>query len=149
MLGRKLMKIADAALPKDSDGRTPTSVRMIVFDVSEHPGSSIGEITERTGFPQSHVSTAVARLRAIGALETYVDPNDGRRTLVTFSPGFRDRVSERASVSADGPLAEALANSNPGVFEQVQAALDVLSEQLTPRTFARFHPELNPRLEAP
>ena len=47
------MKIAEEALPKPPTGGPPTSVRMIVIDVAEHPDSSIGEITTRTGFPQS------------------------------------------------------------------------------------------------
>ncbi len=37
---------------------SPTSVRMILVNVSEHPDSSIGEIASRTGFPQSHVSAS-------------------------------------------------------------------------------------------
>ena len=63
LLGRKLMKIAEEALPKPTTGGPPTSVRMILIHVAEHPDSSVGEIASRTGFPQSHVSASVARLR--------------------------------------------------------------------------------------
>jgi DNA-binding IclR family transcriptional regulator len=41
---------------------------MVLIDVSEHADSSIGEIAARTGFPQSHVSASVARLRELGTL---------------------------------------------------------------------------------
>ena len=76
LLGRKLMKIAEEALPKPPTGAPPTSVRMILIDIAEHPDSSVGEIASRTGFPQSHVSTSIARLRELGALVTSIDPSD-------------------------------------------------------------------------
>ena len=66
LLGRKLMLMAESALPVS---KTAKSGRLVFVDVAYHPDSSITEITERTGFPQSLVSTAVARLREIGLLE--------------------------------------------------------------------------------
>src|SRR5436190_17929609 len=81
LLGRTLMKIAEESMPRSDDAELPTSVRSVYLDVVANPNSSIGEIAERTGFPQSHVSASVARLRAIAtALETTVDPEDRRRT---------------------------------------------------------------------
>src|ERR1700733_15371015 len=83
LLGRKLMQIANGALPQ---GKTAPSVRLIFVDVAYHPNSSITEITERTGFPQSLVSTAVARLREMGFLASGPDPVDRRRTLLSTTP---------------------------------------------------------------
>jgi DNA-binding MarR family transcriptional regulator len=131
LLGRKLMKIAEEALPKPATGGPPTSVRMILIDVAEHPDSSVGEITARTGFPQSHVSTSVARLRELGALVTSIDPRDRRRTLTRLAPGIRQR-SRRAAVPVDSVLAAALGTSDPTDVEEVIEALDGLAARLMP-----------------
>jgi DNA-binding MarR family transcriptional regulator len=131
LLGRKLMKIAEEALPKPPTGSPPTSVRMILIDVAEHPDSSIGEIGSRTGFPQSHVSASVARLRELGALVTSIDPRDRRRTLTRLAPGIRQR-SRRAAVPVDPVLAAALGTSDPTEVEAVIEALDGLAARLMP-----------------
>src|SRR5215470_7868218 len=95
LLGRNLMKIGEEAIRAEaslaiamrgSSTRLPTSVRSVLIDVCQHPNSSIGEITARTGFPQSHVAASVARLRKERAVVTVVDSSDRRRTLVGPSP---------------------------------------------------------------
>ncbi len=73
------------ALPESEFRELPTSVRMVLVDVFENRDTTIGQIVERTGFPQSHVSASVARLRDNGILMTWADPTDGRRTLVAPS----------------------------------------------------------------
>jgi DNA-binding MarR family transcriptional regulator len=141
LLGRKLMKIADEALPKPPTGGPPTSVRMIVIDVAEHPDSSIGEITTRTGFPQSHVSASVARLRELGALTTWADPRDRRRTLTRLSPGILDRA-QRAAVPVDAQLAAALPDGDADALQTVIDALETLSSRLGPARHNRLEPSL-------
>src|SRR6266542_4942792 len=89
LLGRKLMKLGEQAIPTTAGfHQLPTSVHSILIDVFEHPNSSIGEITARTGFPQSQVSASVAKLREGGALVTEADPGDRRRTLVHPHPAI-------------------------------------------------------------
>lgn len=131
LLGRKLMKIADEALPKPDTGGPPTSVRLILIDIAEHPDSSVGEIVSRTGFPQSHVSASIARLRELGALVTSIDPRDRRRTLTRLAPGIRQR-SQRAAVPVDSVLAAALGSSDPRELEETIEALDDLAARLMP-----------------
>lgn len=131
LLGRKLMKIAEEALPKPPAGGPPTSVRMILIDIAEHPDSSVGEIASRTGFPQSHVSSSIARLRELGALVTSTDPSDRRRTLTRLAPGIRER-SQRAEVPVESALATALGSSGPIEVEEVIEALDGLAARLMP-----------------
>jgi DNA-binding MarR family transcriptional regulator len=126
-----LMKIAEEALPKPATGGPPTSVRMILIDIAEHPDSSVGEITSRTGFPQSHVSASVARLRELGALVTSTDPHDRRRTLTRVGPGIRQRA-QRAKVPVDSVLAAALGSSDRAEVQEVIEALDGLAARLTP-----------------
>ncbi len=137
LLGRKLMKIAEEALPKSPAGAPPTSVRLIVTDVAEHPDSSIGEITARTGFPQSHVSASVARLRELGALTTWTDPRDRRRTLTRLSPGLRRRA-QRVAVPVDAQLAAAVPGGDPEALHTVIEALETLSAQLRPASGDRL-----------
>jgi DNA-binding MarR family transcriptional regulator len=131
LLGRRLMKIAEEALPKPASGGAPASVRMILIDIGEHPDSSVGEIASRTGFPQSHVSASIARLRELGALEMWIDPRDRRRTLTRLAPGIRRR-SQRAAVPVDSVLAAALRSSDPTEVEEVIEALGGLAARLMP-----------------
>ena len=73
------MQIAESVLPQQ---KAATSLRFVALDVGYHPDSSISEITERTGLPQSLVSMSVAKLRDLGVVQTEPDPADRRRTLV-------------------------------------------------------------------
>jgi DNA-binding MarR family transcriptional regulator len=133
LLGRKLMQIAEGMLPT---GRKVTSARLVFVDVAYHPNSSITEITERTGFPQSLVSTAVARLRDIGLLQTEPDPLDRRRTLVRTTPTINDVEVRLSQVSIDDVVVKELAPEHEKELSNVIAALDLLSRLLTPEALA-------------
>jgi DNA-binding MarR family transcriptional regulator len=129
LLGRKLMQIAEGALP---GGETATSRRLVFVDVAYHPNSSITEITKRTGFPQSLVSTAVAGLREIGLLESGPDPLDRRRTLVRTTPALKAVQGRLTAVSINDLLAKELSADDQEELTNVIAALDLLSRLLTP-----------------
>jgi DNA-binding MarR family transcriptional regulator len=137
-LGRRLMKLGIAGIPPSGFRELPTSVRMVLVDVYEHPGSTIGQIVDRTGFPQSIVSAAVARLRESGALETTTDPTDRRRTLVAPSTDARARAAraEHEQPPIDDLLAAALVERHgpDGALHvaEATAALEVLARLLTP-----------------
>jgi DNA-binding MarR family transcriptional regulator len=160
-LGRTLMRIGQKASPKsglvkvqvkdspdhqelvvsdapdDAEDRRvvidlPASVKLIVSDVFEHPDSSIGEITARTGFPQSHVSASVARLRDEGILVVTADPKDRRRTLVRVD--FQHRAELVASGTIDDALAAALDTDDPSEVKEVVAMLEALAQRLLPNT---------------
>jgi DNA-binding MarR family transcriptional regulator len=134
LLGRKLMQIAESSLPT---GRRVTSTRLVFVDVAYHPGSSITEITDRTGFPQSLVSTAVAKLREIGLLQTEPDPLDRRRTLVRRTPALNQVEGRLTQVSIDGVVAKELTPEHEEELTEVMAALDLLSRVLTPEVLAQ------------
>ena len=138
VLGRKLMKLAELALPA---GELNPSVRSVLLDVATKPGSSISEITERTGFPQSHVSASVAKLREIGAVETEVDPLDRRRTLVRITPTTIRRATRRATTPVDNVLAGAMGDGDTDEVAEVLEALDLLARRLTPKALARIRSE--------
>jgi DNA-binding MarR family transcriptional regulator len=139
LLGRKLMQLAEDALPQ---GRVATSVRLVLMDVAIHPGSSISAITERTGFPQSHVSTSVAKLRELGVLETEVDAADHRRTLVRATPAAVARGASISSAPIEVALGPALMGSGPNEVGEVVDALELLARRLTPKALAQLSPEV-------
>ena len=126
------MKIGEDAIPAAGFQRLPTSVRSILIDVFEHENSTIGEIADRTGFPQSHVSAAVARLREGGVLLVTSDPGDRRRTRVRTSPEIPRRAAEHASAHIDGALAAALGTEDHGQVAEAAAALELLARRLIP-----------------
>lgn len=149
LLGRKLMKIAEGTFPAGPDrSALPASVRMVLVDVSEHPQSSISEITARTGFPQSHVSASVARLREQGVLETWSDPADGRRTLVKLSDEVRALRRRSRPMPIDGALTAELGSSDPAELQTVMEALEILGERLIPKVVsARSGSDRPPQLD--
>jgi DNA-binding MarR family transcriptional regulator len=137
-LGRRLMKLGVLAMPAGGFRDLPISVRIVLVDVFEHPGTTKGQIVERTGFPQSHVSQAVARLRDGGVLETSIDRDDRRRTLVSPAPDHVARIdhSRPELGPIDGVLEAALvARLGPpgaGHLAEATAALELLAELLVP-----------------
>jgi Winged helix DNA-binding domain len=101
----------------------PAGPSLVLRDVFAHPGSSITDITGRTGLPQSYVSESVARLRGQGLLETSADAADGRRTLVRVSAGHPRTVAAKGSAPVDGALAAALGEPDGGpVVAEIVAA---------------------------
>jgi hypothetical protein len=138
VLGRRLMKIAGEAMPRTGADPLPTSVRSILIDVSDHPDSSISEITARTGFPQSHVSLAVARLKEGNLFVTTVDPHDRRRTLVRAAPATAIGNTDPFLFSApiDTALAASLGTDNPRDVAAVVTTLESLAQRLSPELVA-------------
>jgi DNA-binding MarR family transcriptional regulator len=134
LLGRRLMKIGEEAIERAGFHDLPTSVRTILIDVFEHQDTSIGEITARTGFPQSHVSASVARLREGGVLVTAVDLKDRRRTLVRTTPEIPRQAANLASAPIDDALLIALATRDPSEVARVLAALELVASSLSRRT---------------
>jgi DNA-binding MarR family transcriptional regulator len=129
-LGRRLMKIGEEAIHQAGFHPLPTSVRSIMVDAFEHPDSSVTEITSRTGFPQSHVSASVARLRDAGVLVTAIDPQDRRRTLVRPSPEIRERAERMAAPQVDAVLAAALGAADAGQVAEIVGRLEELARLL-------------------
>lgn len=139
LLGRTLMKIGEEAIPTDGLPRYSTSHRSVLIvasDVQAHPDSSVGEIAERTGFPQSKVSACVARLREAGAIDAAPDPGDRRRLLVRPAATVSARVAEVEAASIDDALVAALGTDER--LAEVRAALDTLARHLTPQALTRL-----------
>lgn len=135
LLGRKLMKVAERAMPS-GEGALRSGVRSVLVDIAENPDSSISDITARTGFPQSHVSAAVAQLRESGAVQTRTDPKDARRTLASVTDLVRDHARTRPPILIDAEFDRELGES--GDLRVTLDALSTLSQQLTPKIHKRF-----------
>jgi len=137
VLGRALMKIGADALPEPpgGEGRYAGSARMVLIvasDIAEHPDSAVGEIAARTGLPQSQVSTAIARLKEAGSVQTSPDPVDRRRALVRQSDTVSARVAEVRATGIDAALVAALGSDDPRLLKEVSDALEVLARHLGP-----------------
>ena len=113
----------------------PTGPTLVLRDVFANPGSSITDITARTGLPQSYVSESVARLRGQGIVRTSADPADGRRTLVRVSAQHPRTVAAKGSAPVDAALAAALGEPNGGAaVTKIIGTLSALADQLAPET---------------
>ena len=145
LLGRRLMKLGEEALPPSGLDNMAASVRSVLTDVFSHPGSSVSEIVERTGFPQSHVSSSVARLRDLGVLVTAPDPADRRWTLVRPAEGMVQKMVQKAvrrsATPIDATLAEALGPDAQDRLPEILAALDLLGELMMPQVHHMTQPD--------
>jgi DNA-binding MarR family transcriptional regulator len=129
-LGRLLTRVGEASLKGVDEERLPAGVAVILMDVVEYPDTPIGDIATRTGFPQGHVSTTVARLRERGVVQVTPDPADRRRTLVRVTADFRKRVAQRKGAPIEAALTEIAGLTDPAQAAEVVAALEALADRL-------------------
>lgn len=134
VLGRRLTRIGEQVLRKEAGSSVTTGPSLVLRDVMAHPDASVNEIAERTSLPQSYVSESVAKLADCGILQTSVDPDDKRRTLVRASKHHLRNVAQQGGASVDAAVIEALGSISPDRTQEVLAALMMLS--------GRFQPEL-------
>ncbi|WP_436791664.1 MarR family winged helix-turn-helix transcriptional regulator [Yinghuangia sp. YIM S10712] len=131
-LGRTLMKLGEQAMPEMGTRRLSGATRAIVADVFENPDSSVSDITERVGYPQSQVSACVANLREHGSVETVTDPRDRRRTLVRPSAAALERARNLPPAEIDDTVARATGSTDPADIARVKDALNALDALLEP-----------------
>jgi DNA-binding MarR family transcriptional regulator len=132
VLGRQLTRIGEEAMRGGQAPPLPTGQSLVLRDVLTNPGSSITEITARTGLPQSYVSESVGRLRDRGLVETELDAADGRRTLVTVNREHASTVARRGSIDVDAPLARALGETDTHTARPLLEALQTAADRLAP-----------------
>lgn len=136
ILGRRLMKLGESAMPTAGFRRLPTTVQLVMVDIGDHPDTSISGIVTRTGLPQSAVSEAVARLVKAGVVATRTNPADRRATLARVKAEVRARKNRAPAEIIDGPLADALGLDDPADVADVVQMLAELARQLDARANA-------------
>lgn len=132
VLGRQLTRIGEEAMRGGQAPPLPNGQSLVLRDVLTNPGSSITEITARTGLPQSYVSESVGRLRDRRLVETELDATDGRRTLVTVNHGHAATVARKGSINVDAPLAQALGETDTHKPRSLLEALQTVADRLSP-----------------
>lgn len=139
VLGRQLARLGERAMRADdplSDGvatlgtTLPAGALIVMRDVLASPGSSITDITARTGLPQSYVSESVNKLRVKGIAEITADPADRRRTLVRLTASRLEQVARHSARNADDVLRAALGDLDDADAGQVIAVLTDLANRL-------------------
>lgn len=126
-VARALQTLAVQAMVDPDEVATAAEI-MVVNDVSDHPGTTITAIAERSGFSQAAVSKTVAALAAGGVAIVAPDPTDRRRTTVTMDPAAMAMLRGRGRRSAlDGLQEEGLAREDA---EALLAAATRLAEVL-------------------
>ncbi|WP_153412231.1 helix-turn-helix domain-containing protein [Nocardia macrotermitis] len=129
-LGRHLIELARQAGLDSADEPVPEGEVAVMADVIDHPGSSVREITDRTGFSQGHISECVARLTERALLATEVDATDRRRTLVYPTDVLFKAIARRTEPLLGEALIDALGNSADA--RRATELLDELADLLLP-----------------
>ena len=129
-LGRQLGDIAATAMGRPSTSDLSAAERIVLHDLVDHGVSTIGDLSSRTGFAQSRISTVVAALRERGLVRTAISEVDRRRTEVEPLEETR-RLALEARRSATPGLSAALAGLDPRRRREVIAALDDLHRALS------------------
>ncbi|WP_194166641.1 MarR family winged helix-turn-helix transcriptional regulator [Mycolicibacterium sp. P9-22] len=126
-LGRRLVELSRHVDLHSGDVRPSPAAELVLADVMFHPGSTVTEVVQRTGFTQSYVSRLVAELVEQGALSTRADTADRRRTIVEPTAKL-STAARRRTASLDEVLVSAL--GDPERARSVMATLDQLAAQL-------------------
>lgn len=122
-LGRRLIELSGQVTGDAGDLSLTPGEAAVLEDVIKHPGSSIGEIHQRTGFVQSHVSVSVSHLKAQGLVEASRDPSDGRRSRVAITNDALQAITRRAGRSIDETIGHAMATR-----DQARRVTELLEE---------------------
>jgi Winged helix DNA-binding domain len=77
-LGKCLIELSGVVAGAPGDHLLTLGEAAVLEDAMEHPGTSVREVHQRSGFAQSHVSASVVRLKERGLLTTIADPSGGR-----------------------------------------------------------------------
>lgn len=108
-LARDLRAIALLATENTGADRVNAGELAVLEDIVRNPGSTIAEITRRTGLAQSLVSRITRALAEGGALSITPDAVDRRKVRIELAPATRAAALSRA----DNSISKAIADSTP------------------------------------
>lgn len=66
----------------------------LLATLAERGPCAVGEIADHLGVEQPTITKMVRRLEPTGVIERRIDPDDGRRTLVSLTAGGRTRLDQ-------------------------------------------------------
>lgn len=119
-LARTLREIALTATENTGEEAVNAGELAVLEDVARNPGSTMSDITARTGLAQSLVSRIVHGMADAGALTIHTDQQDRRKVRIDLHPRARTLILERASM----PIADAIAERAPGLSASERDALE-------------------------
>lgn len=131
-LGKRLSELSGLATGAPGDLRLSAGEAAVLEDAIEYPGSSIGEIQDRTGFPGAHVSRSVVRLKREGLLATAAPARVGARASAWRSSTRVRSTGQAADRRRDRPVEEALVQAvgDPARAKRAVALMDELADIL-------------------
>jgi hypothetical protein len=134
-LGKRLSELSGLATGAPGNPRLTAGEAAVLEDAIEYPGSSIGEIQDRTGLPGAHVSRSIVRLKREGLLATTAPARVGPRASAWRS-STRVRGTDQASQTIGRrqgrPVEEAVirAVGDPAKAKRAVALMDELADIL-------------------
>lgn len=136
-VARTLEGIALAAAGDAAGERAHATAVLVVTQLAEQPGATVGEIAAATGVAQSQVSKLIGELTAQGAITSERDPCDGRRNVLNLTEDFRRRLGGFGRHSVDPVFDASLAELSPSERRQARAAIETLVSLLAKPAPAR------------
>ncbi|HWV34635.1 MAG TPA: MarR family transcriptional regulator [Thermomicrobiales bacterium] len=105
-IGKTLMECAVHGMQALGGKELSSTELMVAESLLVLGPASIGEISRRTGFAQSRISTVVAEMSDRDIVRVRSDERDRRRTIVEISEGARDAVARVSREDAAPALAD-------------------------------------------
>jgi DNA-binding MarR family transcriptional regulator len=132
-LARLLREVALAGTADPGEPRPAPGLIAVTEDIARHRDTTVGEIATRTGLAQSLVSTAVAKLKAAGVVQSQPDQNDRRRVRLDITPAARTHVfADRGGREITAALHERFPDLPPERITTIETLLDQLANELQP-----------------
>ncbi len=111
-LGRRLSGLAGDLTHANADSSATPGELAILDDLLLHGRSAVRDITDRTGFAQSHVSASLAKLVERGQVKWEKNPKDARSRWADLTTKERGTLEEAAATRVEDALAEQLGRSD-------------------------------------
>jgi DNA-binding MarR family transcriptional regulator len=132
-LARLLREVALIGTADPGEPAPAPGLVAVTEDIARHPATTVAEIATRTGLAQSLVSTAVAKLKAAGVVQSQPDQNDRRRVRLAITPAARTHVfADRGGREIATALHERFPDLPPERIATIEALLDQLATELQP-----------------
>ncbi|HHU40167.1 MAG TPA: winged helix-turn-helix transcriptional regulator [Propionibacterium sp.] len=107
-LGRRLSGLARDLTHVHADKAATPGELAILDDLLVNGRSAVRDITDRTGFAQSHVSASLAKLTERGQVKWEKNPKDARSRWADLTQKERAQLEAAAATRVEDALAEQL-----------------------------------------